>query len=57
MKYITYINDAGRKLGETIQREMPEFSLIEQKEFPATDCCNLHWSIGDLRAYDSPDGK
>lgn len=42
MKYITYINDAGRKLGETIQREMPEFSLIEQKEFPATDFSSVN---------------
>jgi precorrin-4 C11-methyltransferase len=41
MKYIIYINEAGHKLGETIQREMPEFSLIEQKEFRATDFSSI----------------
>lgn len=41
MRYIIYINEAGRKLGETIQREMPEFSLIGQKEFSTIDVSSI----------------
>ncbi len=41
MKYILYINDAGRRLGETLQREMTEFSLIEQREFISCDSSSI----------------
>ncbi len=41
MKYIIFINDAGRKLGETIQSELPEFTLISQKEVLASDFSSI----------------
>lgn len=37
MRYIVYINDAGLKLGEIIQKEKPDFTLIQQKSFSSVD--------------------
>ncbi len=37
MKYIIYINEAGRKLGATIQREKPDYILIDHRDFSSTD--------------------
>lgn len=37
MRYIVYINDAGLKLGEIIQKEKPDFTLIHQKSFSSVD--------------------
>lgn len=37
MRYIIYVNENGRKLGEIISREKPEFTLIEHKEFVSVD--------------------
>lgn len=37
MKYIVYINEAGRRLGETILREKPDFRLIDKKGFSHAD--------------------
>ena len=37
MRYIVYINDAGLKLGEIIQKEKPDFTLIHQKFFSSVD--------------------
>ena len=37
MKYIVYINDAGLKLGEMIQKEMTDYVLIDQRTFSSTD--------------------
>lgn len=37
MKYIVYINETGYKLGEKIQREKPDFTLIAQRDFSSTD--------------------
>lgn len=41
MKYIVYINEAGRKLGETIQREKPDYALIDQREFASVEYARL----------------
>ncbi len=37
MKYIVYINDAGLKLGEIIQKEKSDYVLIDQREFASVD--------------------
>ena len=37
MKYIVYINDAGLKLGEIIQKEKSDYVLIDQKTFSSVD--------------------
>src|SRR5574344_1012006 len=37
MRYIVDINDAGLKLGEIIQKEKPDFTLIHQKSFSSVD--------------------
>ena len=37
MKYIVYINDAGLKLGEMIQKEMTDYVLIDQRTFSSVD--------------------
>lgn len=35
MKYIIYINETGRRLGEIIQKEAPDFTLMSQNDFMA----------------------
>lgn len=35
MKYIIYINETGRRLGEIIHKEAPDFTLMSQKDFMA----------------------
>lgn len=37
MKYIIYINDAGFKLGEIIQKEKSDYLLIDQRTFSSLD--------------------
>ena len=37
MKYIVYINDAGFKLGEIIQKEKSDYLLIDQRTFSSLD--------------------
>ena len=37
MKYIVYINDAGLKLGEIIQKEKSDYVLIDQRAFSSVD--------------------
>ena len=37
MKYIVYINDAGLKLGEIIQKEKSDYVLIDQRTFSSVD--------------------
>ncbi len=38
MKYIVYLNDAGLKLGEVIQKEKSDYALIDQRTFYSADC-------------------
>jgi precorrin-4 C11-methyltransferase len=37
MKYIVYVNEAGLNLGNVIQKEKPDYILIDQREFSSVD--------------------
>jgi precorrin-4 C11-methyltransferase len=37
MKYIVYVNEAGLNLGNVIQKEKPDYILIDQRKFSSVD--------------------